>query len=156
MDAAAGRVNKVDASSTPEAFAAIGEAVWWITMVDDNLRARYGKTYRYAERGSTPRPTETMRGLRSARNRIGHEVEVVDFIELIGSRADIGDGRVTAWAWRSVPPPQRQADRAVAGHRAYEAALAGHNVVHTFGLASGFLHSVISISIPGGVRSPAA
>jgi hypothetical protein len=41
-----------------------------------------------------------MRGLRSARNRITHEVEVVCFIEAIGERAGRGDDRVSAWAWQ--------------------------------------------------------
>jgi hypothetical protein len=39
----------------------------------------------------------------------------------------------------SVPPPRSDAARDIAGHRAYESALAGQNIVHTFGLATGFL-----------------
>jgi hypothetical protein len=105
MNAAADRVNRINAVGLAEAFAAIGEAVWWITVVDDNVRDRHGKAYRRATRATTPNPTDTMRGLRSARNRICHEVEVVDFIVPIGSRPDRGDGRVSAWAWQSVPRP---------------------------------------------------
>lgn len=156
MNAATNRVNMVNASGKPEAFAVIGEAVWWITVVDDNLRARYGKAYSQAEKGTTPRPGETMRGLRSARNRICHEVEVVDFIEAIGSRANRGDGRITAWAWRSVPPPRSRATRDIAGHNACEAVLAGQNIVQTFGLATGFLQGVILLAARGSVRSSAA
>jgi hypothetical protein len=80
-----------------------------------------------------------MRGLRSARNRICHEVEVVDFIANIGSRPDRGDGRISTWAWQSVPPPRSRAARDIAGDRAYESALANQNIVYTFGLATGFL-----------------
>lgn len=137
MNAATDRVNRIHAIGLAEAFAAIGEAVWWITVVDDNVKARHGKAYRRAERATTPNPTETMRGLRSARNRICHEVEVVDFIAPFGSRLDRGDGRISAWAWQSVPPPR--AARDLAGHRAYESALAGQNIVYTFGVATGFL-----------------
>lgn len=139
MDAATDRVNRIHAFGLEEAFAAIGEAVWWITVVDDNIRARYGKAYGRATRATSPSPTETMRGLRSARNRICHEVEVVDFIAPIGSRPDRGDGRISAWTWQSVPPPRSHAARDIAGHRAYESALAGQNIVYTFGLATGFL-----------------
>lgn len=143
MLAATDRVNMIRATSEQEAFAAIGEAVWWITVVNDNLRARYGKPYRIAEKGTTPDPRDTMRGLRSVRNRITHEVEVVDFIEAIAIRADRGDGRITAWAWRSVPPPRSRATREIAGYQAYETALASQNIVHTFGVATGFLQVVL-------------
>jgi hypothetical protein len=139
MNAATERVNRINAVGLAEAFAAIGEAVWWITVVDDNVRDRHGKAYRRATRATTPNPTDTMRGLRSARNRICHEVEVVDFIVPVGSRPDRGDGRVSAWAWQSVPPPRSHASRDIAGHAAYESALAGQNIVYTFGLATGFL-----------------
>lgn len=139
MNAATDRVNRIHAVGLPDAFAAIGEAVWWIAMVDDNIRARYGKAYHRTARATTPNPTETMRGLRSVRNRICHEVEVVDFIAPIGSRPDRGDGRISAWAWQSVPPPRSRAARDIAGHRAYESELAGQNIVYTFGLATGFL-----------------
>ena len=111
MLAAINRVNMISAVNTDKAFAAIGEAVWWITVVDDNLRSRYGKAYAVAEKGTVPNPRDTMRGLRSARNRICHEVEITDFIESIASRPDLGDGRITAWAWQSVPPPRSSAAR---------------------------------------------
>jgi hypothetical protein len=143
---ATNRVNMVHASTVSQAFAAIGESVWWITMVDDNIRARYGKAYNRAAKGTVPHPGETMRGLRSVRNRIGHEVEVVDFIVAIGSRSDRGDGRISAWAWQSVPSPRSRAPREVASHRAYETALAGNNIVHTFGLASGFLQAALNVA----------
>jgi hypothetical protein len=142
---ATNRVNTINASTVEAAFAAIGEAVWWITVVDDNLRDRYGKAYRRAAVLTVPPPGETMRGLRSVRNRIGHEVDVVEFVEAIGSRRDRGDGRVSAWAWRSVPPPKSRAARDTAAYRAYENAVAGLNIVHTFGVATGFLGLALSM-----------
>ncbi len=144
MHDAADRVNRIRASELSEAFAAIGEAVWWITLVDDNIRARHGKAYSRAARATAPNPTDTMRGLRSARNRICHEVEVVEFIVNIGSRSDRGDRRISAWAWQSVPPPRSRAARDIAGHTAYETALVGHNIVYTFGLATGFLNLALT------------
>jgi hypothetical protein len=146
MMAAADRVNMIEAASLDEAFAAIGEAVWWITVVDDNIRARYGSAHSRAARGTAPNPSDTMQGLRSARNRITHEVEIVDFIEAIGARPDRGDGRISAWAWRSVPAPRSRAASAVAGHRSYESALAGKNIVHTFGAATGFLKLALTVA----------
>lgn len=139
MHDATDSVNRIRAPELGEAFAAIGEAVWWITLVDDNIRARHGKAYRRAARATVPDPTQTMRGLRSVRNRICHEVEVVEFIVNIGSRPDRGDGRISAWAWQSVPPPLSRAPRDVAGHAAYETVLVSQNILYTFGLATGFL-----------------
>jgi hypothetical protein len=146
MCTATDRVNKIQAANLDEAFAAIGEAVWWITVVDDNVRARYGKAYSRAAQATSPRPGDTMRGLRSARNRITHEVEIVSFIEAIGSRPDPSDGRISGWSWCSTPPPTRRTASDIAGHRAYEAALAGKNIVYTFGLATGFLRLALAVA----------
>ncbi len=77
---------------------------------------------------------------------ICHEVEVVDFISNIGSRLDRGDGRISAWSWQPVPPPRRRASGDIAGHKAYESALAGQNIVYTFGLATGFLQLALRVA----------
>jgi hypothetical protein len=144
MSTAADRVNKVPATDTAAAFAAIGEAVWWITIVNDTLRRLHRPSYDLAGSLQTPPIDETIAGLISVRHRIGHEVDLVDFIEPVASRPDIGDGRITAWAWRSIRPPTRGDKRDVQGHRAYESALAGRNVVHAFQDAVAFLRSAQS------------
>lgn len=90
MEAATDRVNKIAASDLPRAFAAISEAVWWITIVSDSLRKADRAAYDRASELTTPNPVDTMRGLRSVRNRIGHGVDLVDFIEPIASRPDPG------------------------------------------------------------------
>ena len=38
------------------------------------------------------------------------------------------------------------APRDIGGHRAYEAALAGQNIVQTFGLATGFLRLALAVA----------
>ncbi len=78
MHEATDRVNKIPASDLSRAFAAIGEAVWWITIVSDTLRHADTAKYNYALELTTPNPTDTILGLRSVRNRIGHEVDLVD------------------------------------------------------------------------------
>ncbi len=55
MNAATDRVNRIHAIGLAEAFAGIREAVWWITVVDDNVRARDGKAYSRAARATLPR-----------------------------------------------------------------------------------------------------
>ena len=122
MDAATERVNRIPASDLPAGFAAIGESLWWITIVDDTLKRQYPTEYKQAFKLTFPDPKDTLDCLRSVRNRVGHEVDLVTLIEPVASRPDRGDGRITAWAWRSVSPPKRRDDRF---HRAYEGALAG-------------------------------
>jgi len=142
MDDATERVNRIPASDLAAGFAAIGESVWWITIVDDTLRRTYRAEYKQAFKLTFPDPKDTLEGLRSVRNRVGHEVDLVSFIEPVASRSDRGDGRITAWAWRSVSPPKRRDDRL---HEAYERALAGQNIWQPFGLATGFFSQVARI-----------
>jgi hypothetical protein len=127
MRDATDRVNKVSEYEMPRAFATIGEAVWWITIVNDTLWRRFRRVYDQALEYQTPRVEPVIAGLRSVRHRIGHEVDLVDFIEPVASRPDPGDGRITAWVWKSVRPPTRRDRRDLEGHRAYEEALAGEN-----------------------------
>ena len=54
MNAAADRVNKIPAAETGLAFAAFGEAVWWITVVNDALAKRYPEAYAGSTRVSDP------------------------------------------------------------------------------------------------------
>jgi hypothetical protein len=149
MQDATDRVNKISASDPARAFAAIGEAVWWITVVRDSLRNADPQKYQRALELTTPNPAATLLGLRSVRNRIGHEVDLADFIYPIASRPNPGDGRITAWAWQHVAPPSRegltdrQYEAALKAYQAYETAVVedgqGGNIVYTFGLVTGFL-----------------
>ena len=111
--------------------------------------ACYPAKYDRALELTTPNPTDTILGLRSVRNRIGHEVDLVDFIRPIASRPDPGDGRITAWVWQHVVPPSKegltdgQYKSALKFHRAYETAVVddgqGGNIVYAFMLVTGFL-----------------
>jgi hypothetical protein len=149
MNDATDRVNKIAESNLPHTFAAIGEAVWWITIINDSLRHNHRTAYDRAIELTMPSPAATLLGLRSVRNCVGHEVDLVDFVQPIASRPDPGDGRITAWAWSHVRPPtperrtKREYEGALRCHQAYEAAVVedgqGGNIVYTFGLVTGFL-----------------
>ena len=54
MTLAVDRVNTVPAARESRAFAAIGEAVWWITIVNDTLRNRHAEAYDLALKLTTP------------------------------------------------------------------------------------------------------
>jgi hypothetical protein len=150
MNDATDRVNKIPATDLPRAFGAIGEAVWWITIVSDRLRKKYGEVYRQTLGPSASSTADQVLGLKSVRNRIGHAVDLVEFVSPIVSRPDRGDGRITAWTWQHVPPPARGDDMndrvyqwALKCHQAYELAVVeggqGGNIVYTFGLVTGSL-----------------
>jgi hypothetical protein len=80
-------------------------------LVDDHLRKTWPTEYQDSKATTRPDITDTLAGLHSVRNRIGHEVDFVDYVEMVGARPDLGDGRVTAWSWRSVREPTRNNDR---------------------------------------------
>ena len=151
MNDATDRINKIAASDRPRAFAAIGEAVWWITIVNDTLRHQHRAAYDQAVVLTFPDPADTINGLRSVRNRIGHKADLVDFVQPVASREWSADGRITAWAWKPVTPPEqgdrtdRQFRRDLELHQAYESALAGQNIWQHFLLATGFIGQVFRV-----------
>jgi hypothetical protein len=131
----------------PRALAAVGEAVWWITMVDATLVRHHRDVYdaAMAARGLAERrlTDATLAGLRFVRNWIGREAGLE---ELIRSECpDTGYGRITGWAWKPVPEPAlgrlplRGQTWETARYRAYQARLAGHTIGETFGRAVTFL-----------------
>jgi hypothetical protein len=149
MRDATGRLAKVRAADRPRAFAVIGEAVWWVTIVDGTLVRHYPGSYDRVLAGHTPQRRhlieETLGGLRFVRNQMGRDVDHVDFICPAASSPSPGDGHITAWTWTSVPepvvapfPPRGQAWE-MTRYRAYEAQLAGHTIGETFGRAAAFL-----------------
>jgi hypothetical protein len=141
------RLPRVRASDRPRAFAVIGEAVWWVTIVDATLVRHHPEAYDAVLAGQTPAERRlvegTLAGLRFVRNRMGHEVDHVDFIRPQASRP--GDGRITTWTWKSVAkpalgalPPRGRAWE-TARYREYQAQLAGHTIGEVFARAAGFL-----------------
>ncbi len=152
MRDATGRLHTVRAWDRPRAFAAISEAVWWVTIVDGTLLRYDPEAYDGVLGAAGPAERRliegTFAGLRFVRNRMGHYVDHVDFIQPEASRSGHGDGRITTWTWKSGPeptlaslPPRGQAWE-MTRYRAYEAQLAGHNVGETFGRAAAFLKLV--------------
>jgi hypothetical protein len=144
------RLPRARAWNRPRAFAVIGEAVWWITIVDGTLVRHHPEAYDCVLAGQTPAERSliegTLAGLRFVRNRMGHDVDHVDFIQPEVSGPGPADGRITAWTWKSVPepalaslPPRGQVWE-MTRYRAYEAQLAGHAIGEVFGRAAAFLN----------------
>jgi len=143
------RLLRARSSDQPHAFAAISEAVWWVTMVDatlvryhpeayDAALARYGRAERRVIEG-------TFGGLRFVRNWMGYHVDHADFIQPRPNRGNAGAGLVAAWTWRSLPEPalsllsERAQEWEMTRYLAYQARLAGQPIGETFRRAAAFL-----------------
>ncbi len=149
MSDATERLLRVWAWDRPQAFAVVGEAVWWVTIVDATLVRYHPRAYDGVVSGQIPAERRlvegTLAGLRFVRNRIGHEIDLAEFIEPGAPGPGAGEGRITGWSWKSVPepalaslPPDGQAWE-MTRYRAYQAQLAGHTIGEIFGRAVAFL-----------------
>ena len=134
----------------PQAFVLIGEAVWWITIVDATL-VRYHLVGAYDAVLADRTPAErrliegTLAGLRFVRNRISDEVDLAEFIEPSPPGSGAYEWPVTGWTWTSMPEPAlvslppRARSWEMTRYRAYQAQLAGHTIGEIFGRAVAFL-----------------
>lgn len=132
----------------PRAVAAIGEAVWQVTLVDATLVRHHPDTYDRIMASQTPVQRglieATLAGLRFVLNHIGGEASLAGFIDDGGPY----EGRITNWSWQPHPEPAftSMAVRAqaweLARYRAYQACLAGRTIGHTFGRTAEFLNLV--------------
>src|SRR6516165_5287933 len=143
------RLGKVRASDRPQAFAVIGEAVWWVTIVDATLVRYHPDAYDHALAGLSAtqrRLTEnTFAGLRFVRNRMGYYTDHADFIQPRRSEDGDHDAPITAWTWKALPPPPKESlpprgqEWELSRHQSYQDLLAGHTVGETFDRAAAFL-----------------
>jgi len=149
MSGTAERLPWVGVWDRERAFAALGEAVWWITMVDATLVRHHLAAYDrvMASQAVTERRLieGTLAGLRFVRNQIGQEVDLAEFVETSAPDPRAGTGRITGWTWKPVPepalaslPPRAQAWE-MTRYRAYRTQLAGRTVGEIFRRAAGFL-----------------
>lgn len=157
MREATGRLGRVGPGERPQAFAAVGEAVWAVTIVDATLVRYYQDGYDAALDGlpgAERRLTEgTFGGLRFVRNRMGYHADHADFI-LPASGPGAEEVPVTAWTWRAMPEPEvsalppRGRTWEMARYQTYADYLAGAPVGETFDRAAEFLLKAAA-SVPG-------
>jgi hypothetical protein len=158
MREATDRLRRVRASSGPQAFAAISEAVWWVTIVDGTLMRYHPEAYDRAMAGLTPaercRTEGTFTGLRFVRNWMGYHVDHADFIQPRAPRSGPAIGRLIAWTWKSLPEPAlaslqpRGREWEMSRYRAYQAELAGHTIGEVFARAAEFLTLAAAAAAP--------
>jgi hypothetical protein len=146
------------AEDRPRAFAVIGEAVWWVTIVDATLVRHHLEAYDGVMAGQPPaegrRIEGVLAGLRFVRNQIGQEINVAEFIDPGAAIPGMGGGPVTGWAWTptrepalaSVPARARSWE--MTRYRAYQADLVGHTIGEIFGRAVAFLQLTAAKATP--------
>jgi hypothetical protein len=143
------RLSTVRVADRPRAFVVIGEAVWWVTIVDATLVRHHPDAYDSVMARQAPAQRQriegTLAGLRFVRNRIGDEADLVEFVEPGEAGSGAGEGRITGWTWKPVREPAlavlspRGQAWEMTRYRAYQAQLAGDTIGETFGRASEFL-----------------
>jgi hypothetical protein len=123
----------------PGLATAVGEAVWWVTLVDATLVRYHPRDYEAALADNDVRLQETERaleGLRYVRNQLGQSADPARFI----SPAPGG-----GWTWRPLPEPAlaaltpRALQWELSRYSAYQARLAGHDIARTFARCTEFL-----------------
>ena len=148
------RLCKAQPGDRAQAFAVIGEAVWWVTIVDATLVKRYPDEYDSALAAQPTRQRRiiegTFGGLRYVRNQMGYYADHADFIQPRLGESDSGHAPIPEWTWRSLAAPTLEALPArgqeweLSRYHAYQERLAGQPVGETFSLASAFLALVSS------------
>jgi hypothetical protein len=161
MQEITGRLLRARGWDRLEAFGAISETVWCVTMVDATLVRYHPGPYNrvLSATAGTERQTieETFAGLRFVRNRMGYHADPADFIQPQEASCSPDADPIADWTWRPLPEPAlaslppRGQDWEMARYRAYQAQLAGHPMGETFSRAVAFLRLAAERSL-----SPAA
>jgi hypothetical protein len=164
MSEVTGRLPDVQARDQRRAFAVVGEAVWWITMIDATLVRRHPGVYDTIMAAQPPAEQvmiqQTLAGLRFVRNWIGRRPDLGGLVDAGRTGAPVRP--ITAWRWKHVSPPalaslppHRQAwERA--RYRAYQAHLAGRTIGEVFGRAAAFLELTATRAVPATYTAPPA
>jgi hypothetical protein len=141
MAEAAERLTAIGPGDLGHLSAAVGETVWWVTLVDATLVRYHPRDYEkaLADKAVRRRKTEeTLEGLRYVRNQLGKSADPAAFIQPDG-------GDATTWTWRPQPDPglgeltPRARQWELSRYRAYQARLAGHDIARTFARCTAFL-----------------
>ena len=116
------------------AYAAVAETLFWIDVVDEQLKQKYRPHYDATLASEQEAVSRMLPGLLFARNRITHEVDEISYIIATAKRPD---SFAAAWTWQSLRP--RPGERQAALHHDYQEAIAGHDVVETLLTVTVFL-----------------
>jgi hypothetical protein len=158
MSETSARISQLPAWDRPRALAAIGEAVWWVTIVDATLVRHHLQAYDTVMAGYAPGQRGlvegTLAGLRFVRNQIGGEADLGEFTGPGRSDPGAREARVTGWRWKPVPDlalaslPAHGRAWELTRYRAYQAHLAGRTTGEVFGRVAAFLELTAAKAVP--------
>jgi hypothetical protein len=143
MSEAVGRLAVAGAWDLHRVAAAVGETVWWVTLVDATLVRYHPREYERALANKEVRRRKTegaLEGLRYVRNQLGKSVEPDEFVCPV-----VGDDGAGGWAWRPLPEPrleglaQRARQWELSRYSAYQGRLAERDIAKTFARCAEFL-----------------
>lgn len=133
----------------PHALAVIGEAVWWVTIVDATMiryhREPYDKALAALDPTARKAAEGTFAGLRFVRNQMGYHIDPADFVEPRPGPGGTGAAPVAAWTWKPVPASALgQTDRrgwawVIGRYCQYQTHLVGRPTGEVIACAAGFL-----------------
>ncbi len=156
---AVGRLGCAGAWARSPPAGAVGETVWWVTLVDATLVRYHPRSYEKSLASGAVRrkkTEETLEGLRYVRNQLGRSVDPAEFVRpATGSDGSIG------WAWRPQPEPglARLSPRArqweLSRYRAYQARLAERDIARTFTRCAEFLGPAAGLATGSATPGPA-
>jgi hypothetical protein len=137
----------------PDAFGAVAEAVWWVTIIDARMIRQYMDIYDAVLAAHAPdqQPTieGTLAGLRFVRNQLGEDTPRPGFIDP-PVPLDNREAVIAAWRWNHLPEPDLAELPAhmqpweMTRFQAYEQWLAGKSVSLVFHRAASFLNLAAS------------
>jgi hypothetical protein len=162
MTEAAGRLAVAGAWDLHRVAAAVGENVWWVTLVDATLVRYHPRDYEraLASKDVRRRKTEgTLAGLRYVRNQLGKSVDPAEFVRPAAASGDSvasdnsvdgdgdgdGDDGASGWTWRPLPEPMlgglapRGRQWELSRYHAYQERLAERDIARTFVRCTEFL-----------------
>jgi hypothetical protein len=145
MSEATARLARARSLDPRHAAVAVGDATWWVTIVDATLVRYHTGSYDSAMDAQPPQQRaeieHTLAGLRYVRNQMGVHLEPAEFVSVVPAP----QAGSAALVWRSLPPPE-SAELSARGQEwergrylAYQERLAGHSITRTFALATRFL-----------------
>lgn len=146
------RLPRVKAWDGARAITVIGEAVWWVTIVDATMVRYHPDAYDRVLGDAPDRHVidQTLAGLRFVRNHMGHDIDHVDFVQAASRRRGTGRDQIANWTWRPLPCPAlstrsaRSQDWERDRYEAYQQQLADRPVGEAFGRARSFLAQAAS------------
>ncbi len=135
-NAAADRLLAVSWHDPHRAFAATCEVLWWISNTDELLERKLGDAY--AEARKLQHVGDQLAGLRYARNRLTHKLDILEPVEPGGNARDAGYGTPGYWKWRYLPAEGRSGNPGELEYRTY---VAGHRVQSILTMVLTFLRT---------------